>query len=569
MTTAVLDRRVAKEPTVQLHPPKEAASPSQREYLVADLFCGAGGTSTGASKAVADIGGRINMVAINHWKTAVKTHSLNHPAARHYVQDLDGADPEAIVPEGWLDLLMASPECRFFSRARGGKPMHEQGRMNPWIIHRWLTSLNVNCLLVENVPEFTSWGPLNDEGRPDKSRKGIYFDEWVRSIRGIGYDVEWRILNAADFGDATSRVRFFLQARRDGQPIRWPQPSHSKTGGGDLLDDLPKWRGAREIIDWSNTGRSLLDDPKYKRRPLSVNTRKRIARGLQRFGGPLAPYYVRLLDLDDDSLPAAERQSAAPDVRPWHGSDRQNTAPRDMEEPIPTITTWGHGGCYMVQPVATPFLLGQQSAAAPRNTTEPVPTIAGAGAIAMIKPMIVEYYGNGVARTVSEPLPTVTTKARHALAQPTVVPVDSQDGGSGVHACLIPNFGERGSQAPRVHDIDSPTPAVTSRGAGSLLTPTISEATGPTEELDPRRLVLIDGQVHVLDIRYRMLQNPELARAMGFSDDEQEYEFVGNIGQVTKQIGNAVPVNLAAALVKAVLGPASETDDKDLAQAVA
>ena len=125
-------------------------------YLVADLFCGAGGTSTGATKALAEIGGEIDLVAVNHWPVAVETHKLNHPEARHYVQDLDGADPETLVPEGWLDLLMASPECRHFSRARGGKPMKDQSRMNPWIVHRWLTALNVRCLLVENVPEFTS-----------------------------------------------------------------------------------------------------------------------------------------------------------------------------------------------------------------------------------------------------------------------------------------------------------------------------------------------------------------------------------------------------------------------------
>ena len=192
-----------------------------REYLVADLFCGAGGTSTGATQAVAEVGGSIDLVAVNHWPVAVETHQLNHPNARHYVQDLDGADPETLVPEGRLDLLMASPECRFFSRARGGKPMHEQQRMNPWIIHRWLTSLNVTRLLCENVPEFVSWGPLDEDGRPDKSRKGLYFEQWVRALWGLGYEVQWRTLNAADYGDATTRVRFFLQARNDGRPVCW------------------------------------------------------------------------------------------------------------------------------------------------------------------------------------------------------------------------------------------------------------------------------------------------------------------------------------------------------------
>ena len=199
-------------------------------YQVADLFCGAGGSSTGAEKAIEEIGGKMELVAVNHWPIAVQTHQLNHPTAQHYLQDLDKADPEEIVPNRCLDLLMASPECRFYSRARGGKPIHDQGRMNPWIVHRWLTSLNVRCLLVENVPEFTDWGPLLDDDRPDKTKKGIYFEEWVKSLWGLGYQAKWRMLNAANYGDATTRIRFFLQARNDGKPIRWPEATHSKTG---------------------------------------------------------------------------------------------------------------------------------------------------------------------------------------------------------------------------------------------------------------------------------------------------------------------------------------------------
>ena len=618
MTTKTRPRRSERAVKLRRHPRRAHGKPP-RKFLVADLFCGAGGTSTGATQAITELGGEIELVAVNHWATAVKTHSKNHPQARHFVQDLDGADPETLVPEGWLDLLMASPECRFFSRARGGKPVKEQGRMSPWIIHRWLTSLDVRCLLVENVPEFVGWGPVID-GRLDKSRKGLYFQAWVRSMWDLGYTVEWRVLNAADYGDATSRVRFFLQARKDDKPNQWPQPSHSKTGGNDLLGELPRWRGAREIIDWSNLGRSLLDDPKYQKRPLSVNTRRRIARGLHRFSGPLAPYYIRLLDLDDESVEAIGKEPVSTgDTLGFHGSNRQNTAPRGMDEPVPTVTTWGAGGaymvqplaeplvganrnnnvpraldypiptitagggggCYIVQPSAQPFVLGQQSGSTPRATSEPIPTIAAAGAISMVRPMIVEYYGKGGARPVTEPLSTATTKARHALAQPTAVPVmtpdesDTGDNSAGITntqsgACIIPNFGEGEKQAPRVHDIDSPTPAVTSRGAGNLLTPTASEVTtAETSDVDPRRLVLINGRWHVLDIRYRMLQNPELARAMGFSDDEQQYEFVGNVSQVTKQIGNAVPVHLAAALVKAVLGSEHQAESEEMAKAVA
>ena len=558
---------------------QEAIDGTKHTYLVADLFCGAGGTSTGATKAVEESGREIDLVAVNHWQVAVETHKLNHPEARHYVQDLDGADPEMLVPEGRLDLLMASPECRHFSRARGGKPMKDQSRMNPWIVHRWLTALNVRCLLVENVPEFTSWGPLDDNGRPDPERKGTYFEEWVRSLWGLGYDVQWRMLNAADFGEATTRTRFFLQARNDGQPIHWPEPSHAKAGDASLMEELPRWRGAREIIDWSNPGRSLLDDPKYKKRPLSEKTRRRIARGLQRFGGPLAPLYIRLLDLPDEGDYMDAELDGVPDVVTFHGSNRQNTAPRGVDDPIPTATTWGNGGCYMVQAEAEPFTLGQQSGGAPRTTDDPIATVAAAGAISLLRPIVTEYYTNGHSRSVDEPVSSVTTKQRHGLTTPVVVRV-SQTGGNGsyvrevseplptittrndmyvvtpeAHAYVVPNFGERDGQEPRVHDVDEPMPTVTSRGAGNLVSPMLAETSGEYAEVDPRRVVSMNGQPYLLDIRYRMLQNPELARAMGFSDEESTYEFVGNVTEVTKQIGNAVPVRLAAALVKAVLEP--------------
>ena len=684
-------------------------------YQVADLFCGAGGSSTGAEKAIEEIGGRMELVAVNHWPIAVQTHQLNHPTAQHYLQDLDKADPEEIVPNGYLDLLMASPECRFYSRARGGKPIHSQGRMHPWIVHRWLTSLNVKTLICENVPEFTDWGPLQGDGRPDKTKKGMYFEEWVKSLWGLGYQAEWRMLNAANYGDATTRIRFFLQARNDGKPIRWPEATHSKTGSPSLLQELPKWRTAREIIDWSNPGRSLLDDPKYRKKPLAEKTRRRIAKGLERFGGPLAHLYIRLLNLPpenqggsaanpesqesspaqesfilnrngengstrvhsvDNPIPTATTRGAGylvePTAHPFHGSDRQHTAPRSPDEPLLTITTLTGGGLYLAEAKAQPFvganhnhkpdmkafMLGQQSGGAPRQTSEPVPTVTTDGAISLIQPSIIEYYGQSNTREVTEPLSTILSNRKHALVKPTLVKyygqshsadVDSplpalttkarygladpilvelnhgasakgpkdddrrshsvdkplgslttsrglglarpiliqtgqqtgqqtgKTGENGSHALrpeqptptltptvkpyLVPNFGERDGQEPRIHDVDNPLPTVTSGGAGSLVSPTL---VGPLlremEEanLDPRRLVFVDGQAYLLDIRFRMLQNAELARAMGFEDDETSYEFVGNVGEITKQIGNAVPVNLARALVKAALDPSNE-----------
>ena len=592
-----------------------------RKYLVADLFCGAGGSSTGAAKAIAEIGGQMELAAVNHWPVAVKTHQQNHPSARHYVQDLDRADPEAIVPEGRLDLLMASPECRFYSRARGGKPVHDQGRMNPWIVHRWLTSLDVQRVLVENVPEFTDWGPLGPDGKPDKARKSTYFEEWVRSMWGLGYEVEWRMLNAADYGDATTRIRFFLQARNDGKPIRWPEATHSKTGGPNLLGETPKWRAAREIIDWTNLGRSLLDDPKYRKKPLSQKTHRRIARGLERFGGPLAHLYIRLLNLEDGD--GRERDPGEPEplqvlILSQGGENGEEHA--HSAEPSAEPSAKEDRDISLVQPSIIEYY-GQSHA---RAVAEPLSTVMPGRKHGFVNPTLVKYYSNSHSADVDAPLPTLTTKARYGLADPVLVELNhrngsqrhpgndrrshsvdhplgslttapgiglaqpvlvqtSQTGGNGIYVrpteepiptlttrndmCiatptakpyLVPNFGERGGQEPRTHDVDAPLPAVTSRGAGSLVYPTLAEPIlkqMKRADMDPRRLVFVDGKPYVLDIRFRMLQNSELARAMGFEDEETRYEFAGNVSQVTKQIGNAVPVHLAAALVRAALGP--------------
>ncbi len=252
----------------------------------------------------------MELVAVNHWDTAIATHSANHPTARHYIENLETVDPEALVPEGRLDLLMASPECKYHSRARGGKPIHDQGRMQPWAVHNWLSKLDVERVIIENVPEFVDWGPVLRDGTPDKTRKGVYFEAWFKSLWALGYDAEWRMLNAADFGDATTRTRFFLLARKDGRPIVWPEPTHAKPGNEvPMFGQLEPWRAAKEIIDWTDQGRSILDDPKYRKKPLSANTRRRIARGLEKFGGELAPLYIQLLGLDEYSPAGAGRRA--------------------------------------------------------------------------------------------------------------------------------------------------------------------------------------------------------------------------------------------------------------------
>ena len=633
-------------------------------FKVADLFCGAGGSSTGARRAISDIGGEMDLVAVNHWNTAIATHSANHPDARHIVEDVSIVDPESVVEDGYLDILMASPECTYHSRARGGKPIHDQGRMNPWAVMNWLTKLEVRHVLIENVPEFVDWGPLGPDFKPIKSKKGEHFQAWFLNFFLLGYHAEWRILNAADYGDATTRTRFFLMARKDGLPIQWPEPSHAK-GDTGMLPGRKRWRGAREIIDWANTGKSLLDDPKYLRKPLSEKTRRRIARGLERFGGPLAPLYIRLLEHQADGV---MNDSAPGFIVPSIVRFNGTSTAHDIEDPLSTITAGGkkHG---IANPVLVEYYGNSEYAI---DVERPLPTVTTKDRHGLVIPSLIEVnHGNGVhgdkgdegrVRSVDDPLGTLTTKRGTGLANPVLVQVNhgngamgdkgndrlvrsvddplpsvttspgmglanpvllrtGQTGSEGHHSrpleepipslttkadvvlatplasplivmtgnsrangiqarsadqpiptlttrndiavstpaaepYIVPNFGEADGQSPRCHSIEDPTPTVTSRGAGSLVCPVMEQTILQQlerGEMDPRRVVFVNRQPYLLDIRFRMLQNPELARAMGFDDEESSYEFVGNVAEVTKQIGNAVPVNMASALVAAAL----------------
>ena len=588
-----------------------------RGVLVADLFCGAGGSSSGARRALESLGFQMNLVAVNHWNIAIETHSRNHPEARHYCQDLNAVKPAVLVPEGKLDLLMASPTCTYHSRARGGKPINDQGRMDPWAIVHWCTELRVRRLLVENVPEFVDWGPLDlRTGRPIKRRRGEYFRAWTAALQGAGFKLDWGVLNAADFGDATTRERFFLMARSDGKRVHWPDPTHSRAGEADLLGHgRHKWRAAREIIDWSIEGKSIFD----RKRPLSRKTLARIYAGAVKFRWP-APFLVILRNhMDAQSVDEPVPTLCAGGghiglVQPFllnrHG-ENGSTRAHDLDEPMPTADCRGAG--YLCEPfvanlahagadesrcrtigeplqtlhagggshaLVEPFIMSGQSGGAPREISDPMPGMTGRLGSVLIAP----YYGHGSGESCSSPelpLPTVTTKARFGLVVPVtrsnggpaprstddplptlttakggefavVIPVTHAGGGNrartvddplptltGAHrgelACIVAAWGERPGQAPRVHSVDDPAPTICATGRIQLA---IAEP-------------VIEGRQY--DIRFRMLEPKELARAMGFSDAETAYEFAGNKTEITKQIGNAVPVNLAAALVGALM----------------
>lgn len=542
----------------------EDDAPKQRRkrVLVADLFCGAGGSSTGARRALAALGMRMDLLCVNHWPTAIETHKRNHPEARHYCQDITTIRPHIVIPEGRLDLLMASPTCTFHSRARGGKPTSDQQRMDPWHVIAWLTELRVRCLVVENVPEYIMWGPVDPRsGRPLKSRKGEYFNRWVQTIRELGFVVDWKILNAADYGDATTRSRFFLIARSDRKPLRWPEPTHAKNPTPRLFGPpLQRWRPAREVIDWQLRGKSIF----ARKKPLSPKTLARIYAGAVKFRWP-EPFLVILrqhMDAQsiDGPMPTITAGGnhvglATPIVVPTtHGpavvepfiagcGGRAGQSPATgVEAPMGTITTKND------RVLVEPFVLSRHAEGAPRSVEEPTPCQVAKHSHLLVEaggPMLASYYGTSTTpRSVEEPVPTVTTKDRFGLVTP-VAHADSSDRSRSVEdplptvtgaargdlAFITAAFGEREGQEPRVHSIDGPAPTICATGRINLV------------EADER-----------YDILFRMLEPHELAAAMGFDADDMEYEFAGTKTEVTKQIGNAVSVRVATALVSALMG---------------
>ena len=555
----------------------------KKKVTAVDLFCGAGGTSTGLALACKKIKAKdVRLTAINHWTVAVQSHKKNHPWANHLCESVERIDPRKAVPSGRLNILVASPECTNHSIARGGRPINDQSRATAWHVLKWAQELYIDNILIENVREFAQWGPLGADGKPLKKKKGETYRAFIEALRSLGYRVEDRVLNAADYGDATTRERLFIIARRPAHKrIQWPEPSHAKdAANGDLFRKLKPWRPAKEIIDWQIPGQSIFG----RKKPLASATIERIAAGIEKFGGDAAQPFLIVLQN--------------------HGKARS------IEEPLSTITAQGNkfGVCepYVV-PVngghkenrkhngtaLPPFVLQQQSGGAPRSTKKPLPTVASKGAIGLVQPIIVTPGGPNLrkGRSVEKPLPTVTCKDRMALVQPFIVPF----------------YGERRGQTPRTHSVEKPLPAPTSHGAGGLVQPFIipvnhgkKDKRSHSVEEPMRTITGVDAwgliaphlikyygtarngaksvempvetitakdrfglvtpvlgkkgkngrAAYAIDILFRMLQPHELAAAMGFPST---YKFTGSREDQVKQIGNAVAVQTAKALCLALL----------------
>lgn len=381
--------------------------------LVIDSFAGGGGASLGIEEAI----GRPVDVAINHDRAAIAMHEANHPETRHYQEDVWQVDPLLATGGRPVALLWLSPDCTHHSKARGGKPRDKGIRGLAWVGLRWAARARPRVIILENVEEFRTWGPLNRRRRPKRNRKGETFDRWVSQLRGLGYEVEWRELRACDFGSPTSRRRLFVIARCDGEPITWPEPTHSNK---PMLGLVP-YRTAAECIDWSIPCPSIFERPK----PLAAATLRRIANGIKRYVIEAERPFVinlthggRLESVDEPfaTITGAHRGEKAL-VAPYLagvGGPEYSGKPVRVDEPMRTLTVENH------RAVVTPFLAGITHNKSGGQTTPvdaPMPVVtAGGNHLGEVRAFLAAYYGNDKdGQAVSEPFRTVTSKERFGL----------------------------------------------------------------------------------------------------------------------------------------------------------
>jgi DNA (cytosine-5)-methyltransferase 1 len=390
--------------------------------VVVDMFCGSGGESQGINWSAEKAGVKLEMFAINHWERAIETHRANFPLAEHICRDVQDVDPYTLISGREVALLWASPACTHFSVARGGKPCDDQSRVTPFTILDWLDKLTIDRVIIENVPEFRSWGPLDKQShRPMPEFKGETFNAFIAMIRGLGYVVDWKVLNAADYGAPTTRRRLFIQAVRAGsdKSIIWPEATHHAASPNiKLIAGTVQWIPARSIIDWS-LPTQIIDE---RKKPLAPNTMKRIFRGIEKYWGEYAePFLVRYnggenrvhsLDYPLPVLDTSNRYGLVQPLVMQLGQTSASGRTRSVNEPLATVVT-KEEAC-LIEPLFIP----QHSCGEVRPTTEPLSTIATKGAISLVEPLIMEYYGNGTCQPISIPIPSLTTKDRFALITP-------------------------------------------------------------------------------------------------------------------------------------------------------
>lgn len=395
--------------------------------ITVDLFAGGGGTSTGLEQAL----GRPVDIAVNHDPEAVSLHAANHPQTAHYCSDVFEVDPVTVTAGRPVGLLWASPDCKHFSKAKGAKPVSKKIRGLAWVVIRWAKAVRPRVICLENVEEFKTWGPLGPDNLPCPARKGTTFARWVAQLRNLGYAVEWRELRGCDYGAPTTRKRFFMVARRDGQPIVWPEPTHGAPDSlGVQAKRLKPWRTAAECIDWSIPCPSIFE----RKKPLADATCRRIAKGLVRYViEAKQPFVVSIANWSGDSL-------------------------RGTDQPLSTVTANPKRGHHaLVVPTLIQAGYGERPGQAPRvpGLDKPLGTVVAGGAKhALVTAFLAKHYTGAIGSDLSDPISTVTSVDHHSLVAAHLVHMGHGEGAAG---------GKRFSHG--IRDVAAPLNTVTASGA--------------------------------------------------------------------------------------------------------
>lgn len=542
--------------------------------LMVDNFAGGGGASTGMEMAT----GVSVDIAINHDPEAIRMHKTNHPNTKHYCESVWDVDPVKVCEGHPVGIAWFSPDCKHFSKAKGGKPKDKNIRGLAWVALRWAGKVRPRVIMLENVEEFKTWGPLNRGHRPVKAKQGATYRKFIGQLEALGYAVETRELVAADYGAPTMRKRFFMVARCDGRPIIWPEPTHAPADSPEAAAGLKKpYAGAYTQIDFSLPCPSIFDTAEEIKekygiravRPLAPKTMERIARGLKKF----------VLD------------NAEPFIIPIGYGERKGQQPRvhDIKEPLPTIVGSGkHYLCesYMVQIGQTGFTADRS-----KDVREPLTTIVSKNEHCLVKvkaaPYIMCNNENNVGASVKSPLPTITTANRnyevavnliqyHAETSEKAVrgqsledPVMTIDGSN--RYGLVTSFLSKFYGTCTGQDIRGPLHTVTTSAGHfgevrAFLVKYYGQGTGqdikePIDTVTARDrfgLVTIKGvDYQIVDIGLRMLEPKELYGCQSFPGDYIiDHDYTGKRYPRSEQVarcGNSVPPKMSEALVRANL----------------
>lgn len=541
--------------------------------LLVDNFAGGGGASTGIELAT----GYSVDIAINHDPEAIKMHKANHPNTKHYCENVWAVDPVKACNGHPVALAWFSPDCKHFSKAKGGKPKDKNIRGLAWVACRWAGLVRPRVIMLENVEEFKTWGPLGRRHHPIKAKQGKTFEKFVQQLTDLGYEVQFRELIAADYGAPTMRKRFFMIARCDGKPIVWPEPTHAPVDSEEVKAGLLKpYVGAYTQLDFSLPCPSIFDTSEEIKekygiravRPLAPKTMERIARGLKKFvlDNP-EPFIVpigygerkgqapRVHDIEKP-LPtivgSGKHYLCEPTLAPYMGTNTTNHPGGNCKDPIHTITT-GNQHCLI-----SPTLIQYHSETAQgevrgQTIKDPIMTVDGSNRYGLVTSFIQKYYGGnyqGNSSDIKEPLHTITTLERNAMCAVNLIqmnnhcdgrdvkePIPTITAGDGhfgeVRAFLIKYYGQGTGQ-----DIKAPLDTVTAQ--------------------DRFGLVTINGvDYQIVDIGLRMLEPRELYGCQGFPDDYIiDHDYTGKTYPRSEQVrrcGNAVCPPIPAALVRANL----------------